>query len=111
MLFAQAVKVFVLNILLLRLMLEIYDVNLVTNVHIDVDFDPVTWDFGEIIMYLMFFCSLVVRVSKETRAAGVLENFAEGEKYSEHFLRKFVRNKAPEIMPSINSFFTDPNRS
>ncbi|XP_039003704.1 uncharacterized protein LOC120130555 [Hibiscus syriacus] len=49
-----------------------------------------------------------VRVNKENRAAGVLENFAEGEKYTEHFLRKYVRNKAPEIMPGINSFFTDP---
>ncbi|XP_022735790.1 uncharacterized protein LOC111289205 isoform X2 [Durio zibethinus] len=48
-----------------------------------------------------------VRVSKENRAAGVLENFAEGEKYAEHFLRKYARNRAPEIMPSINSFFTD----
>ncbi|XP_059441302.1 uncharacterized protein LOC132173732 [Corylus avellana] len=52
-----------------------------------------------------------VRVNKESRAAGVLDNFAEGEKYSEHFLRKFVRNKSPEIMPSINSFFTDPSRN
>ncbi|KAK3225694.1 hypothetical protein Dsin_005556 [Dipteronia sinensis] len=49
-----------------------------------------------------------VRVSKENRTAGVLDNFAEGEKYSEHFLRKYVRNRTPEIMPSINSFFTDP---
>ncbi|KAG1364355.1 uncharacterized protein [Elaeis guineensis] len=49
-----------------------------------------------------------VRVSKEGRAAGVLENYAEGEKYAEHGLRKFVRNKAPEIMPSINRFFADP---
>ncbi|TXG50344.1 hypothetical protein EZV62_022868 [Acer yangbiense] len=47
-------------------------------------------------------------VNKENRAAGVLDNFAEGEKYSEHFLRKYVRNRTPEIMPSINSFFTDP---
>ncbi|PIN09778.1 hypothetical protein CDL12_04625 [Handroanthus impetiginosus] len=52
-----------------------------------------------------------VRVNKEGRAAGVLENFAEGEKYSEHGLRKFVRNRRPEIMPSINSFFTDPERN
>ncbi|CAK9138673.1 unnamed protein product [Ilex paraguariensis] len=52
-----------------------------------------------------------VRVNKERRAAGVLENYAEGEKYAEHFLRKFVRNKRPEIMPSINSFFTDPDRN
>lgn len=49
-----------------------------------------------------------VRVSKEKRAAGVLDNFDEGEKYAEHSLRKFVRNKDPEIMPSINSFFADP---
>ncbi|XP_010255359.1 PREDICTED: uncharacterized protein LOC104596051 [Nelumbo nucifera] len=48
-----------------------------------------------------------VRVSKETRTAGVLENFAEGEKYAEHTLRKFVRNRTPEIMPSINNFFTN----
>ncbi|KAL5987798.1 hypothetical protein ACLOJK_035552 [Asimina triloba] len=49
-----------------------------------------------------------VRVNKENRAAGILENFAEGERYAEHGLRKFVRNKSPEIMPSINGFFTDP---
>ncbi|RWR77565.1 NADH-ubiquinone reductase complex 1 MLRQ subunit-like protein [Cinnamomum micranthum f. kanehirae] len=49
-----------------------------------------------------------VRVNKENRAAGILENFSEGEKYAEHGLRKFVRNRAPEIMPSINSFFADP---
>ncbi|XP_072953562.1 uncharacterized protein [Typha angustifolia] len=49
-----------------------------------------------------------VRVSKEGRAAGVLENFAEGEKYAEHSLRRFVRNRTPEIMPSINKFFADP---
>lgn len=52
-----------------------------------------------------------VRITKQNRTAGVLDNFDEGEKYAEHFLRKYVRNKAPEIMPSINSFFTDPNRS
>ncbi|XP_041014212.1 uncharacterized protein LOC121257317 [Juglans microcarpa x Juglans regia] len=50
-----------------------------------------------------------VRVIKEKRAAGVLENFEEGEKYKEHGLRKFVRNKSPEIMPSVNKFFSDPN--
>ncbi|KAA8540876.1 hypothetical protein F0562_024986 [Nyssa sinensis] len=52
-----------------------------------------------------------VRVSKENRAAGVLDNFTEGEKYAEHFVRKFVRGRAPEIMPSINSFFTDPDKN
>ncbi|KAK6796943.1 hypothetical protein RDI58_004644 [Solanum bulbocastanum] len=48
-----------------------------------------------------------VRVTKENRAAGVLDNFSEGEKYAEHALRKFVRNRSPEIMPSINGFFSD----
>ncbi|TXG56113.1 hypothetical protein EZV62_017426 [Acer yangbiense] len=48
-------------------------------------------------------------VLKEKRAAGVLDNFAEGEKYKEHALRKYVRNKAPQIMPSINDFFTKPD--
>ena len=49
-----------------------------------------------------------VRVTKENRAAGILDNHAEGEKYSQHFVRRFVRNKSPEIMPSINSFFSNP---
>ncbi|CDP14927.1 unnamed protein product [Coffea canephora] len=52
-----------------------------------------------------------VRVAKQDRAAGVLENFAEGEKYAEHALRKYVRNRKPEIMPSINSFFTEPEKN
>ncbi|KAL8547408.1 hypothetical protein ACS0TY_006946 [Phlomoides rotata] len=51
------------------------------------------------------------KVNKQGRAAGVLENFDEGEMYSEHALRKFVRNKRPEIMPSINSFFADPQKN
>ncbi|XP_057949493.1 uncharacterized protein LOC131144698 [Malania oleifera] len=49
-----------------------------------------------------------VRVTKENRTAGVLENFAEGERYAEHGLRKYVRNKTPQIMPSLNNFFSDP---
>ncbi|CAL9117994.1 B12d protein [Musa troglodytarum] len=49
-----------------------------------------------------------VRVTKENRAAGVLDNFQEGERYAEHGLRKFVRNKSPQIMPSLNNFFSDP---
>ncbi|QCD80926.1 uncharacterized protein LOC114179682 [Vigna unguiculata] len=51
-----------------------------------------------------------VRVSKEKRSTAVLENSAEGERYAEHVLRKFVRNKKPQIMPSINSFFADTDR-
>ncbi|PIA40315.1 hypothetical protein AQUCO_02500186v1 [Aquilegia coerulea] len=49
-----------------------------------------------------------VRVLKENRAAGILENFKEGERYAEHSLRKFVRGKSPEIMPNLNRFFADP---
>jgi len=63
------------------------------------------------VIYSFAFFFLYIRVSKEKWAAGVLDNFAEGEMYAEHFLRKFVRNKSPEIMLSINKFFTDPNRS
>ncbi|RWW39371.1 hypothetical protein BHE74_00055307 [Ensete ventricosum] len=51
-----------------------------------------------------------VRINKEGRAAGVLENYAEGEKYAEHSLRRFVRNRNPEIMPAINGFFTSPSK-
>ncbi|CAA7400698.1 unnamed protein product [Spirodela intermedia] len=50
-----------------------------------------------------------VRVTKQNRAAGILENFTEGERYKEHSLRKFLRTKTPEIMPTINAFFTRPN--
>ncbi|RZS00203.1 hypothetical protein BHM03_00029865 [Ensete ventricosum] len=51
-----------------------------------------------------------VRINKEGRAAGVLENYAEGEKYAEHSLRRFVRNRNPEIMPAINDFFTSQSK-
>lgn len=37
---------------------------------------------------------------------GVLENKEEGEKYAEHGLRKFLRTRPPEIMPTINQFFS-----
>ncbi|KAE9601099.1 hypothetical protein Lal_00024072 [Lupinus albus] len=49
-----------------------------------------------------------VRVNKGNRIAGVLDNHAEGEAYAEHSLRKFVRNKSPQVMPSINKFFSNP---
>ncbi|KAF5745930.1 hypothetical protein HS088_TW06G00095 [Tripterygium wilfordii] len=49
-----------------------------------------------------------VRVTKENRLAGVLENQDEGERYAEHAVRKFVRGRAPEIMHSLNSSFSDP---
>jgi len=49
------------------------------------------------------------RVTKQNRAAGILDNFEEGEKYSEHSLRKYVRGKNPQIMPSVNNFFSEPS--
>ncbi|CAL9050911.1 unnamed protein product [Musa banksii] len=55
-------------------------------------------------------CADILLINKEGRAAGVLENYAEGEKYAEHSLRRFVRNRNPEIMPAINSFFTNPSK-
>lgn len=48
------------------------------------------------------------RVTKQNRAAGILDNHDEGEKYSQHFIRRFVRGKSTEIMPSLNGFFSDP---
>lgn len=62
-----------------------------------------------ILIHILFVLLQNVRVTKENRAAGVLDNFAEGEKYSQHVLRKYVRNKSPEIMPSINGFFAKPD--
>ncbi|KAL5082810.1 hypothetical protein RYX36_011231 [Vicia faba] len=68
------------------------------------------------LVYLLFYCNpwpiagSGLRVNKQSRAAGVLENFSEGEKYTEHLLRKFSRNRSLEIMPGINGFFTDPSR-
>ncbi|KEH20547.1 NADH-ubiquinone reductase complex 1 MLRQ subunit [Medicago truncatula] len=50
-----------------------------------------------------------VRVNKQNRIAGVLENHAEGEAYAEHRVRKFLRNKPPQVMPSVNKFFSEPN--
>ncbi|KAK1271454.1 hypothetical protein QJS04_geneDACA014073 [Acorus gramineus] len=50
-----------------------------------------------------------VRVTKANRTAGVLENFEEGERYAQHGFRKFLRTQVPEVMPSINKFFSNPN--
>ncbi|KAK4402686.1 hypothetical protein Sango_1009300 [Sesamum angolense] len=49
-----------------------------------------------------------VRVTKENRAAGVLENYEEGEKYADHAFRKYLRGQRPQIMPGINSYFSKP---
>ncbi|XP_010029400.2 uncharacterized protein LOC104419438 [Eucalyptus grandis] len=48
-----------------------------------------------------------VRINKLNRRTGVLDNGEEGEKYSQHGLRKFLRTRPPEIMPAINHFFSE----
>ncbi|KAJ8775222.1 hypothetical protein K2173_020226 [Erythroxylum novogranatense] len=48
-----------------------------------------------------------VRVNKANRSKSVLENYEEGERYAEHKLRKFLRTRPPEIMPTINHFFSE----
>ncbi|KAK3032542.1 hypothetical protein RJ639_036781 [Escallonia herrerae] len=47
-----------------------------------------------------------VRINKAHRTMAVLENEEEGERYAKHGLRKFLRQRPPEIMPSINHFFS-----
>ncbi|KAH7554452.1 hypothetical protein ACOSP7_028172 [Xanthoceras sorbifolium] len=47
-----------------------------------------------------------VRINKTHRREAVLENKEEGEKYAQHGLRKFLRTRPPEVMPSINHFFS-----
>jgi hypothetical protein len=46
------------------------------------------------------------RISKEDRAAGVLDNYKEGETYKNHGLRSFVANHEPQIMPGVNNYFS-----
>ncbi|KAI3777019.1 hypothetical protein L1987_46812 [Smallanthus sonchifolius] len=48
-----------------------------------------------------------VRVNKEHRTTAVLENHDEGQKYAEHGFRRFLRTRPPEVMPTVNSFFSD----
>ncbi|KAL2896003.1 NADH dehydrogenase [ubiquinone] 1 alpha subcomplex subunit 4-like protein [Bienertia sinuspersici] len=52
-----------------------------------------------------------VRINKAHRATAVLENYEEGEKYAEHGFRKFLRTRSPEVMPTINGFFSNPKNN
>jgi hypothetical protein len=64
---------------------------------------------------ILFFTLLIVfpllelinRINKAKRSMGVLGNNEEGERYAEHGLRRFLRTRPPEIMPTINHFFTE----
>nr|KYP41548.1 hypothetical protein KK1_037083 [Cajanus cajan] len=51
-----------------------------------------------------------VRINKQRRSMAVLENKEEGERYAEHGLRKFLRTRPPEIMPTINHFFSNDDK-
>ncbi|GLJ40034.1 hypothetical protein SUGI_0819480 [Cryptomeria japonica] len=46
-----------------------------------------------------------VRISKENRHTEVPKNWEEGKRYAENGMRKFVRKRAPEVMPSMTSLF------
>ncbi|GMH04375.1 hypothetical protein Nepgr_006214 [Nepenthes gracilis] len=48
-----------------------------------------------------------VRINKAKRSTAVLENSDEGRQYAEHGLRRFLRTRPPEVMPSVNRFFSD----
>ncbi|EFJ14222.1 hypothetical protein SELMODRAFT_152721 [Selaginella moellendorffii] len=47
-----------------------------------------------------------VRINKEDRSAGLVQNYKEGYEYHEHGLRHYMRNRKSEIMPRINEYFT-----
>ncbi|KAL5724835.1 hypothetical protein ACHQM5_008046 [Ranunculus cassubicifolius] len=47
-----------------------------------------------------------VRINKAHRTTAVLDNEVEGEKYAKHGLRNYLRTQPPEIMPTINHFFS-----
>ncbi|KAK4795144.1 hypothetical protein SAY86_013138 [Trapa natans] len=49
-----------------------------------------------------------VRFNKAHRATAVLDNEEEGKKYVEHSFRQFLRTRPPEVMPTINRFFSKP---
>ncbi|KAK6913392.1 NADH-ubiquinone reductase complex 1 MLRQ subunit [Dillenia turbinata] len=51
-----------------------------------------------------------VRINKDHRKTAVLENYEEGERYAEHGFRRFLRTRPPEIMPTINHFFSDTSK-
>ncbi|CAM6117918.1 unnamed protein product [Calypogeia fissa] len=52
-----------------------------------------------------------VRINKDDRSAGVLENYKEGKSYKDNILRKYVTDKSPEIMPGFNSYFSGSQSS
>lgn len=51
-----------------------------------------------------------VRVTKEKRAAGVLDNHDEGRRYSQHGVRRFWLSKRRDYMQAMDKVPTDPNK-
>ncbi|CAL9187210.1 unnamed protein product [Musa hybrid cultivar] len=51
-----------------------------------------------------------VRINKSHRTTAVLENADEAQRYSQHGLRRFLSRRPPEIMPTINNFFSGIKR-
>ncbi|KAF8731676.1 hypothetical protein HU200_015605 [Digitaria exilis] len=49
-----------------------------------------------------------VRVTKENRAAGVLDNHDEGRRYSQHGVRRFWLSKRRDYMQAMDNVPTDP---
>ncbi|KAJ8460023.1 hypothetical protein OPV22_032949 [Ensete ventricosum] len=45
-------------------------------------------------------------INKTNRTTAVLENAEEGEKYSQHSLRRFLSQRRPEVFPALNRFFS-----
>ena len=52
-----------------------------------------------------------VRVTKENRAAGVLDNHDEGRRYSQHGVRRFWLSKRRDYMQDMDNVPTDPSSS
>ncbi|KAM3261234.1 hypothetical protein ACQJBY_052099 [Aegilops geniculata] len=48
-----------------------------------------------------------VRVTKQNRAAGVLENHDEGKRYSQHGVRRFWLSKRRDYMHELDNVPTD----
>ena len=49
-----------------------------------------------------------VRVTKQNRAAGVLDNHDEGRRYSQHGVRRFWLSKRRDYMQALDNVPTDP---
>ncbi|KAL5219493.1 hypothetical protein ABZP36_020177 [Zizania latifolia] len=52
-----------------------------------------------------------VKISKRNRMNAIpSDDTTEAERYSMHGFRRFFGRRRPEVMPSINSFFSKPSQ-